>query len=139
MVVRYAPEAVGDVIDASAWEAFAGVGAVIVFLGSVVFGLQRLGFIGQKKLPPTPSPSASAEPATPSPEALALLEATRELVISVQAIADRSESLGRIHARLDGVNKEVAQVGSGVAHLKGELSAMNRTLHLIQEHLLAQK
>lgn len=32
-------------IPPEAWQAFAGVAAVIVFLGAVVFALQRLGFI----------------------------------------------------------------------------------------------
>ena len=40
------------------WEAFAGVGAVIGFLGAVVFGLQRLGFLGTKK---APAPGARPE------------------------------------------------------------------------------
>ena len=42
------------------WQAFAGVGGVIIFLGSVVFGLQRIGLIGPKKPAPAPSDVAHA-------------------------------------------------------------------------------
>ena len=125
-----------------AWEAFAGVGGVIIFLGSVVFGLQRLGFIGQKKPVPAPAPAvppAPAEPPGPSPEALALIEATTQLVKAVEAIAIRSESSGRIHGRLDDLNGDVGRVGSGLAELRGEVIAMSRNVNLIHDHLLNQK
>ena len=113
-----------------AWEAFAGVGGVVIFLGGLVFGLQRLGLIGARKAPPT------AGAAQTSPEASALIEATRQLVVTTEAIAARSEAMGRIHARLDGVTNELGGVRSEVAHVKGELAGINRNLHIIQEHLL---
>ena len=119
------------------WEAFAGVGAVIGFLGCVVFGLQRLGFLGTKKAPaPAPAPD---EPPNPSPEMLVLIEATHTLVKAVEVIAARSESYGRIHGRLDDLNGDVGKVANEVAQLRGEVSAMGRNITLIHEHLLAQK
>ena len=114
-----------------AWEAFAGVGAVIIFLGALVFALRRLGIIG--------SPAPTARDAKPSAEALALIEATQALLRATEAIAARSEALGRIHSRLDEQTADIGRVASEVAHVKGELTAINRTLHLIQEHLLSQK
>ena len=123
-----------------AWEAFAGVGGVVIFLGSVVFGLQRLGVIGKRPAPaPTPGPAEPKEPPGPSPEALALIEATRALVEGMQAIAGRSESVGRVHARLDDVNREISSSTTEVAELKGQLVQMNKTLLLIHEHLLRQQ
>ena len=61
-----------------AWQAFAGLGAVIIFLGAVFFGLQRLGLIKPKAA--TPAAPASAPPADKEPglaEKVAALE--REL------------------------------------------------------------
>ena len=120
-----------------AWEAFAGVGGVIIFLGSLVFGLQRLGLINLKKGAPAPAP-APAEPPKPSPEALALIEATTQLVKAVEAIAVRSESSGRIHGRLDDLNGDMSKVGSELAELRGEVIAMSRNVNLIHEHLLSK-
>lgn len=124
-----------------AWEAFAGVGVVIIFLGSLAFGLQRLGLINLKKPVPPPAPApapAPAEPAKPSPEALALIEATTQLVKAVEAIAVRSESSGRIHGRLDDLNGDMSKVGSELAELRGEVIAMSRNVNLIHEHLLSK-
>jgi len=39
-----------------AWQAFAGVGTVIVFLGGVVYALRRLGIIGGPAAAPAPAP-----------------------------------------------------------------------------------
>ena len=126
--------------SADAWQAFAGLGAVIMFLGGVYFGLQRLGLIGPKKPAPAPAaPAAPAEPPKPSPEALALIEATHTLVRAVEVIAVRSESYGRIHGRLDDLNGDIGNVASEVAQLRGEVGAMSRNVTLIQEHLLNQK
>ena len=115
------------------WEAFAGVGGVIVFLGGVVFGLQRLGIIGARKAA-VPAPETK-----PSPEALALIEATHTLVRATEAIATRSESLGRIHKRLDDVGTELSSMKAQTARLEGEVVQGNRILGLIHEHLLNQK
>ena len=117
-----------------AWEAFAGVGAVIIFLGAVVFGFQRLGVIGQKKRAPAPAETPKA-----SPEVLALIEATQTLVKATEAIATRSEVLGRIHKRLDDVDRELSDVKAQNARLEGKLDQHTATLHLIEQHLLSQK
>ena len=45
--------------DPAAWQAFGGVGAVIVFLGAVAFALKRLGVLGQQT-DSSPPPAASA-------------------------------------------------------------------------------
>ena len=118
------------------WEMFAGVCSVIVLLGAVALALQRLGVIGKKPAPaPAPVPVLDA-PREPSPEALALIEATRALVDGVKVTTERTEATGRVHMRLDDVNREIAASTAEVAELKGQLIQMNNTLHLIHEHLL---
>lgn len=48
---------------AEAWETFAQVSGVIIFLGGLVFGLRRLGIIGSAKpAAPAPSPAAGDDP-----------------------------------------------------------------------------
>ena len=48
-------------IDAAAWEAFAGVAAVVVLLGGVALALQRLGFLPRRPAPAPPDPAAKTE------------------------------------------------------------------------------
>lgn len=43
--------------DVEAWQAFGGVGAVLIFLGALVFALKRLGIIRAPE--PAPAPDAS--------------------------------------------------------------------------------
>ena len=118
------------------WQAFAGVGGVIIFLGSVVFGLQRIGLIGQKKQAPAPSPP-DAKPATdPSPEAVALIDATRALIDGMRVITERSETMARVHKRLDDVSAELSASTAETARIEGQLGQINKSLHLIHEHLL---
>ena len=116
-----------DVIpDATAWQIFGGLGVVIIFLAMVVGALHRLGILrGQRQ-------------SSPSPEAVALIEATQTLVQATEAIAARSESLGRIHKRLDDVERELSTVKAQTARVEGQLTQANHTLTLIQEHLLSR-
>ena len=58
---------------AEAWEAFAGVVGVVIFLGAAVVGLRRLGFLGGKA-------GASAQAPAPAPDAA--------LVARVKALED---------------------------------------------------
>ena len=120
------------------WQAFAGVGGVIIFLGSVVFGLQRLGFIGQKKQVPAPVPDSPRLGAIESKlgnverEGQMAQGTLTDLAIRIGALEaemPRPEALGRVHKRLDDLT-------ASLSHVEGELKAANRTLHLIQEHLL---
>lgn len=48
-------------IDAAAWEAFAGVAAVVVLLGGVALALQRLGLLPQRPRQPPTDAAAKAE------------------------------------------------------------------------------
>ena len=114
-----------DVIpDAAAWRIFGGVGAVIIFLAMIAGALRGLGALRGRQQP------------SPSPEAIALIESTQTLVQATEAIAARSESLGRIHKRLDDVERELSTVKAQTARVEGQLTQANRTLTLIQEHLL---
>ena len=61
---------------AEAWEAFAGVVGVIIFLGAAVVGLRRLGFLGGK---------AAASAQAPAPDAA--------LVARVKALEDAIAAL----------------------------------------------
>ena len=47
--------------DAEAWQSFAGVLGVVIFLGAGVIALRRLGFLGGR-------PAASAPAPAPAPE-----------------------------------------------------------------------
>lgn len=114
-------------MDPSHWEAFYGAGSVVIFLGGLIFALQRLGFRVARNAPA--APSVPAEAAKPSPEAIALIEATRTLVEVMKETVERSAAVSRVHSRLDEVTKEVHEV-------KGKVDQANRTLHLIEEHLI---
>ena len=46
-----------------AWQAFAGAGSIVIFLGGLVFALRRLGII--RPVPPAaPAPAPAAAPAS---------------------------------------------------------------------------
>ena len=49
--------------DAAAWESFAGVAGVIIFLGAAAFALRRLGLLGAR---PAATAQASAPPPAPT-------------------------------------------------------------------------
>ena len=49
--------------DAGAWESFAGIAGVIIFLGAAVVALRRLGLLGSR---PAASAPATAKPPTPA-------------------------------------------------------------------------
>lgn len=113
-------------IPPEAWQAFAGVAAIIILLGGVALALQRLGIIGR---------SASAPPATapkpePDPEDLAdlrmrvavLEERTRKHEISLGGIS-------RLHGRID-------EVATGMSRTEGEVQQMNRSTMLMLRRLM---
>ena len=132
-----------DIPGAQAWESFTGTAAVVIFLSSLLSAVggavawKAWLFRRSEAKPVAEVPAAS--PTEPSPEALALIEAARALVEGMQAITERSEVTGRVHKRLDEVNQKISASTTEVAELKGQLVQMNKTLHLIHEHLLRQK
>lgn len=121
--------------DPEAWATFAGVLGIIIFLAAGAAALRGLGFLGGSGRSGK-QPEAAGEP---SPEAKALMAATDALLKAVEALTARSESHGALFARLDEQASHLTQVGSEVAHVKGELTSLNRTMTIIQEHLLNQK
>ena len=129
--------------ESHAWDTFGAVAGVIIFLGGLAFALQRLGIIGKRASPapgnaqpPTPAPVAAGRP---SAEAIALIDATRALVAGVQATTERTEATGRVHMRLDDLERDLSDVKAQNAELKGQLAQANGTLRLIEEHLLNKK
>lgn len=80
--------------DAGAWESFAGVAGVVIFLGAAVVGLRRLGLLGGR-----PATSAQANPPTPAQaadkEALARVEAVEK------ALADLRLCIAENYVRRD--------------------------------------
>ena len=76
-----------------AWQAFAGVGGVLIFLGSLVFALQRLGILGRKQASPAPQ----AEPAPPTADD-GISHAEMELHSSMES---------RLAARIDGLESQI--------------------------------
>ena len=127
--------------DAAAWSTFTQIGVVLIFLLTLVGAVWRVLAVRRGVTEPRPGqrePKAG-DVATPSPEALALIEATRALIEGMQCVTERSEATGRMHKRLDDVNREMGASRSEVAEVRGQLVQMNKTLHLIHEHLLRQK
>ena len=49
--------------DAEAWQSFAGVLGVVIFLGAGVMGLRRLGFLGGRPAASAPAPAPEADTA----------------------------------------------------------------------------
>lgn len=109
-------------IPPEAWQAFAGIAAIIILLGGVALALQRLGIIG--RTPPAPPESA------PNPERLT------DLKMRVAVLEERSRrhelSLGgisRLHGRID-------EVTSGMSRIEGEVQQMNRSTMLMLRRLM---
>lgn len=136
-----------DIPGAQAWESFSGTAAVVIFLSSLLSAIggavawKAWLFRRSEARPIAESPATT--PSDPSPEALALMEttqalatATQTLVTATEAIAARSEGFGRLHNRLDDVDRDIGATTAEVAELKGQLIQMNNTLTLIHEHLL---
>ncbi len=110
-----------------AMEAAAGVGAVIIFLGAVVFALKRLGILRMPAAAPPAAPERRDEVWTATRVAEADKLAAR--VAEIEALVPRPEALSRIHSRLDDMTKSVGRV-------EGVLEQVNRQVHLINDHLL---
>lgn len=93
--------------DASAWEAAAGVGAVIIFISTVAYALRRLGLAAR----PAPSVPATA----PGSDAVA---------------ADDRQALERIEQRLEGLEMRVGALPSGE-----DITAIRVEIARLQERL----
>ena len=111
-------------IPPEAWQAFAGVAAVIILLGGVALALQRLGIIGRPApAPPAPAPAPETEDLTDLRTRVAVLEErTRKHEISL-------EGIGRLHARVD-------EVKASISRVEGEMHGVRRQVDLIVKHLL---
>ena len=115
-------------IPPESWQAFAGIGGVVVFLGGIALALQRLGII-RRPAPPAP-------PATPEPGAAEDgLEDLRERVAVLEEKSrkhdERLAGVGKVHARID-------DVATTTARIEGEITQMNSTLNLMLRHLLGE-
>ena len=115
--------------DPSAWETLGGLGAVIIFLGAVVFGLQRLGILSRRPPAPAPAPaatwSAGPEPADGLADQVAALDRRLAVVEErTRTQADSIERLGRVHSRID----EIART---TAHTDGQIAEMGRSMRLV--------
>ena len=77
--------------DASAWEAAAGVGGVVIFISTVVYALRRLG-IGAR-------PASAAPTAAPASDALAELKET--VARLERELADNRLTLAEHYLRRD--------------------------------------
>ena len=111
-------------ISPEAWQAFAGVAAIIILLGGVALALQRLGIIGRAApAPPAPAPAPEPEDLVELRTRVAVLEErTRKHEISL-------EGIGRLHARVD-------EVKACISRIEGEVSGMSRQVNLVVKHLL---
>lgn len=119
--------------DATAWDALTGIGAVIIFLGAVAFGLQRLGILRRAH----PPDSETALPPPPSPErAGGLVDQVAALDRRLAVVEERTrtqgdsiERLGRVHMRIDEIARTTSQID-------GQIAEMGRTMRLVMQHLM---
>lgn len=115
--------------DPSAWEAFAGIGAVVIFLGTLAFGLQRLGLL-RRSPPPPPAPTPSPQRDGGLVDQVAALDRRLAVVEErTRTQGDSIERLGRVHSRID----EIARTTS---HTDGQIAEMGRTMRLVMQHLM---
>lgn len=122
-----------SVPDAAAWEAFAGVASVIVFLSLLIGALWRMGLLRRGG-----ASGRLAELETRLHRVCGELDAAREDLTSlrlrigaIEVELPRPEALGRVHKRLDGLS-------TAVSHVEGQLQQIGRAVSLIQEHLLSK-
>ena len=121
--------------DADAWAVFGQIASVVIFLAALVGAVWRLGLL-RRDPKSNGKPRAVVQRGTSPGEMLAEVQRTQgEVAGLARQVGDLElrtpapDALGRIHRRLDDLNKQVA-------HLEGELKAANRSLHIIQEHLI---
>lgn len=121
--------------DADAWAVFGQISSVLIFLAALAGAVWRLGFLRRDSKPHN-KPRAAAQCGPSTGEVLAEIQRTQGEVAGLSRQVGEMElrtpgpdALGRIHGRLDDLNAKVAQ-------LEGELKAANRSLHIIQEHLI---
>lgn len=119
-------------IPTAALEAAAGVGAVIVFLGSIAFALRRLGFRFGAAAP------ASA-PNGPSSEVTSLLQGQDQLRERVTVLETQMGELQKIRSNIQIVHKRLDEVANSTHTMAGEVAALNRTSSLILEALLKRE
>ena len=116
-------------IDAAAWEAFAGVAAVVALLGGVALALQRLGILRSGA-----SAKASLAARIDAVEkeqirlgaALGALPEARELRRLAESAAETRGDVKAIRASLDGIETMVSGLGGQVAAINGHLLERNR-------------
>ncbi len=85
-----------------AWQAFAGVGGVIIFLGGLVFALRRLGIIPPARPvapPPAPAP-AQAESRLTDYDIAALRAHLAEGPVLAHKVADLERELAALRLHL---------------------------------------
>ena len=77
--------------DGEAWQTFAGLVGVLVFLGAGAVALRRLGIVGSKPAAPAKPAADTAAPASASASDLADIK---------EGIADVKERLARVETKL---------------------------------------
>lgn len=115
--------------DLDAWVVFGQISSVLIFLGAVVGALWKLGLL---KKSGRGGPARRSSGDATDCDILMLrddLEVLEKRVVDVDSRTPRPDAMGRIHSRLDELNKRVA-------HLEGELGSANRSLLIIQEYLI---
>ena len=111
-------------IDVSAWEQFNALGTIIIFLGAVVFGGQRLGLWGKS----APAPSANADAPGFNPEIIGQLAKIQERLASIEKdlIEVRLERMAQFVRRDDYV-QQITVLGSKVDSLAEALASLRAT------------
>ena len=110
--------------DSASWEAFGAVAGVIVFLGGLVFALQRMGILRR------------AAPVQSAPADAGLPEKLSDLERRVSILEERTRAQGTSIERLGHVHKRIDQIAATVSHTDGKIEEMGRSIRLVMQHLM---
>ena len=112
---------------AEAWQAFAGVAAVVILLASLAVALKRLGIVGRQPDPAvgalTTRVTALEKQAASQEATLAALPSAREFAKLDRCVSETQGDVKAVKASVDGQGKMLeglaSQVGAINKHLLG--------------------
>ena len=107
--------------DAAAWQAFGGIVVVLIFLGSGVVALKRLGLLGSKPAATAPANGNAATPASDdnAKEIAALREELHELRLCMERNFVRRDDwvphTSRVQGALEAQSRSLARLEGWLA------------------------
>ena len=133
--------------DADAWQAFGGIVVVLIFLGSGVVALKRLGLLGAKPAATAPANGGGAKQSGDN----AVSTQTSELADIQASLTDISERLARVETKLESrsvdhlwaEHKKVAdmagQTRTDVARIDGVMTELRPLIRSIDQYLRSRQ